>query len=68
MKLTAFCNKEILPKDIKGGFFPLPKDKTCRNPEHQPPSHIHIPQGEGYRHVCPGCGNVIDIIPQQVTL
>lgn len=55
-------------KEKGGGFFDLPQKKTCRHPEHRPPSHIHIPQGKGYRHVCPGCGNVVDIIPQQVTL
>jgi hypothetical protein len=52
----------------KGGFFPLPKSEQCRHPEHKPPTHIHIPQGQGYRHICPGCGNVVDIIPPQVTL
>jgi len=51
----------------KGGFFDLPKQDTCLDREHEPPKHLCIPQGKGYRHVCPGCGKTIDIIPQQVT-
>ena len=52
----------------KGGFFDLPKDKTCKDINHKPPTHIHIPQGKGYRHICPTCGNVIDLIPPQISL
>lgn len=52
----------------KGGFFDLPNILTCRHPEHNPPQHIHIPNGKGYRHICPGCRKVTDLIPQQITL
>ena len=52
----------------KGGFFDLPKQsKRCSDPSHNPPTHIHIPQGKGYRHVCPTCGNVITLIPPQIS-
>jgi hypothetical protein len=54
-------------REKKGGFFPLPQDKTCKHPEHKPPMHICIPQEQGYRHVCPGCGKVTDLIPPQIT-
>lgn len=54
-------------KPKKGGFFPLPKSKQCKDPSHSPPSHICIPQGQGYRHVCPSCGNVIELIPPQIS-
>lgn len=51
----------------QGGFFPLQKSKVCRDPEHKPPTHLYIPPGQGYRHVCPSCGNVIDLIPPQIS-
>lgn len=36
---------------------PIPeKYKVCRHPEHNPPTHICIPQGMQYVHVCPSCG------------
>lgn len=44
----------------KSGFEPIGNPlnipKSCNNIEHNPPSHIAIPQGQQYRHVCPGCG------------
>jgi hypothetical protein len=52
----------------KGGFFDLPKINQCRHPEHEPPKHLHIPQGKGYHHVCPGCGAKMNIIiPPQIS-
>lgn len=38
------------------GFFPLKAAQPCRHPEHRMPMHLHIPEGYGYRHVCPACG------------
>ena len=53
----------------ESGFFDLPKDeKTCKHPEHNMPGHLCIPEGKGYKHVCPGCGNETTVIPQQITL
>lgn len=43
----------------KRGFFDLPPEDFCNHPEHDPPSHMVIPEGKGYRHVCPGCGRVV---------
>ena len=41
----------------KSGFFDLPlPEKKCTHPDHNPPQHIHIPQGKGYQHICPACG------------
>lgn len=52
------------------GFFDLPNREVkesgiierairqmCRHPQHDPPSHLHIPADKGYRHVCPNCGS-----------
>jgi hypothetical protein len=51
------------------GMEPIPKEyEPCRSPEHHPPSHICIPQGMQYRHVCPGCGAESVIRPMQVCL
>lgn len=57
-------------KDLKakgGGFFDLPSKKYCSHPEHEPPKYLHIPQGKGYRHICPQCGHVVDSIPPQIS-
>ncbi len=42
-------------------------DKTCIHPEHNPPKHIHIPQGKQLRHVCPACGHEVIVKPPYVT-
>ena len=55
---------EFLKKD---GFFDLEETKVCNHPAHMPPSHIHIPQGKGYRHICPSCGKVSVLIPHQIS-
>lgn len=52
----------------KGGFYDLPQQKTCNYPNHNPPTNIYIPPGKGYRHVCPKCGEVKDLVPLQITL
>ena len=55
-------------REIKSGFFDLPTFKKCEHPEHNTPTHIYIPQGKGYKHVCPNCGNVIIMTPSQTSL
>ena len=34
----------------------------CRNPSHNPPSHMVYPAGEIYHHTCPGCGKIQNVI------
>lgn len=58
---------EDMGKAERGGFFDLPKVEKCNHPEHEPPRHLHIPQGKGYKHVCPSCGKVSIITPQQIS-
>ena len=37
--------------------------KACKDPEHNPPSHICLKHGK-YKHTCPACGKVtIFIVP-----
>lgn len=50
----------------ESGFFDLPGNK-CTHPGHEPPTHLHIPQGKGYKHVCPGCGNTKVLVAPQVS-
>jgi hypothetical protein len=57
-----------LRKGSGSGFFDLPGIKQCRSLEHNPPMYIYIPNGQGYKHVCPQCGKVSILIPPQVTL
>ncbi len=64
LDIQAQLNKSA---DKKGGFFDLPPKKYCQSPSHESPKYLHIPQGKGYRHVCPQCGHIIDIIPSQIS-
>lgn len=49
----------IRSEDKQSGFFDITQDVTCKDRSHNFPTHISIPAGKGYRHVCPSCGNVI---------
>lgn len=44
-----------------GHFEPDPEYKPCRNPEHNPPTHLYVPSGMRYIHVCPSCGKEVII-------
>lgn len=60
--------EKVFTNPKKSGFFDLPDhDKKCNHPEHEPPSHICIPTGKGYRHICPSCGKETILIPPQIT-
>lgn len=52
----------------RSGFFNLPTQEVCRNPDHNAPTHLHIPQGQGYRHICPSCGHTVVLTAPTVTL
>ena len=54
------------PEKEQSGFEDIPIQEVCRNPSHNPPSHLYIPPGKQYRHVCPGCGHVTVIRPPQI--
>lgn len=55
--------KIVFEGNEKSGFEDIPKTEICRHPEHEPPSHMLIPPGKQYRHVCPGCGRKTIIRP-----
>lgn len=56
-----FINTKRAPR--KSGFIDLPIHSRCVSPEHNPPMHLHIPQGKAYVHVCPCCDREIIIYP-----
>lgn len=44
-------------KRKQGGMEPIPAhQRPCNSPEHSPPTHLCIPEGMQYRHICPACG------------
>ena len=51
----------------KGGFYDLPKNESCTDVNHNPPSHLYIPPGKGYKHICPTCGKLTNLVPLQIT-
>ena len=54
-------------EENESGFFPLNNYNICTHPSHDPPSNLHIPQGKGYRHICPSCRKEVIIIPKQIS-
>ena len=53
-------------KKEESGFFDLPQHKMCNHPDHNPPSHMVIPYGKGYRHVCPSCGSISFVMSNSI--
>lgn len=52
-----------------GGFEPIPNNEVrCYHPNHDPPTHLVIPQGQQYRHICPGCKREVVMRAPQVRL
>jgi hypothetical protein len=44
-------------REKQGGLEPIPEhERPCQSQQHLPPTHIHIPYGMQYRHICPSCG------------
>ena len=54
--------------DLPPGYYDLPGTKPCLDPAHEPPTHLYIPPGKGYRHVCRSCGNTRLLFSSAVTL
>lgn len=40
--------------------------KPCLNPGHNPTTHLYIPPGRIYRHVCPACGYTVRLTSPQI--
>lgn len=48
--------KGVKDQDKKESGFETIDEHACHHPEHFGPTHLYIPAGQQYRHVCPGCG------------
>lgn len=68
-------NKDIseLLKDIENGASGIYDDPylknmpaPCLDSSHEPPSHICIPVGKVYKHVCPSCKAVNYLRPTPI--
>lgn len=54
----------------QNGLIPMDKfnwEGMCIHPEHNPPSHLYIPQGYIYKHTCPSCGCTVYLQPDVIT-
>lgn len=49
----------------KSGFVDIEQKENCLDSEHSPPTHLYIPYGKKYIHVCPKCGNRIELHSSQ---
>jgi hypothetical protein len=69
MEFVPFSHEPWNGSDKKGGFEPLEKSEwePCISPGHNPPTHLYIPPGQQYRHVCPCCGAETVMRPTQIT-
>lgn len=65
MNTDFYIKPEWGKKD--SGFFKLPITEQCTHIYHNPPQHLYIPPGQGYRHICPSCGKETIITPLQIT-
>lgn len=70
----GFGSEHLISKEVKmkkdnkeSGFYDLDEKEICKHLEHRPPSHLYIPPGKGYKHVCPGCGRVIHLKGSNIT-
>jgi hypothetical protein len=52
------------PLEPQPGLHPLKwLFDICTDPEHEPPSHLYIPPGYSYTHICPSCGRQVLLTP-----
>lgn len=57
----------IQQEDEKSHFEDIEDVAKCTHIEHNPPMHLHIPQGKRYIHVCPGCKQRSVLQPPQIS-
>lgn len=58
---------EKLNEKERSHFENIQKEITCKDPDHKPPMHLHIPNGKRYIHICPACGQRSVLEPPQIS-
>lgn len=57
---------DITNKKERPEFVDMENKIICFDSEHSPPTYLHIPYGKKYIHVCPKCGNRVELHSQVV--
>jgi len=66
--LEESINRLINEKEKEESHFEdIDLPKRCLHPGHNPPSHLHIPQGKRYIHICPACRQRTVMQPLQIS-
>ena len=65
---TGKCRENPLEKALGGLEDDPDYVRPCMHPAHNPPTHIYIPEGKRYRHICPACGKEQIIKASRVTM
>jgi len=56
-----------IKEPISRKFGPWVRQEPCIHPEHNPPGHIVIKQGDILEHECPACKEITILRPSMVT-
>lgn len=64
--MQQFSKYATIPKKVSR-LVDEPRFNICRDPSHNPPTHMHIPYGKIYIHVCPSCQIEMPIHSSDVT-
>jgi hypothetical protein len=66
LPFNRFPNSEF-PNEEESHFEDIEETKTCCHIEHNPPTHLYIPHGKRYIHICPECKERTVFQPPQIT-
>jgi hypothetical protein len=58
---------EFKGSGIESGFIKRAEHQMCRSLSHNPPTHMVIPYGYDYKHVCPQCGHVSYVLNNSIS-
>lgn len=59
--------QRLAEKEEHSHFEDLKTQPKCNHTGHEPPTHLHIPIGKKYIHICPGCRRRLELIPPQIS-
>jgi hypothetical protein len=61
MQTPQFKGKWISPDKYTKYVPPYVDVKVCRDPGHNAPSHLCVPNGQTREHRCPTCGETVKV-------